>query len=185
MSSPHNSVSSYSQTFNFSPTMLFRFSALTFNAHKIHLDLQYCREVEGYRNLLVHGPLLLMLMLSVFNSHGHMVASLDYQNLAPVFVDEEIRVCIQQRKNNRNWSVRIVGLQGDLRVKGTAILEGKVTDGPFAIQEGEVDESSKKSMELTGSERPSRKSMERMTPEVRLRSSWESVKQMLPWFPRH
>lgn len=107
--------------------MLFRFSAVTFNAHKIHIDPQHCREVEGYHNLLVHGPLLLILMFSVFNSHGHQLVSLDYQNLAPVFVDEEIKVCVQQRKNN--WAVRIMGPLGDLRVKGTAIVEAEKEDG--------------------------------------------------------
>ncbi|KAJ4409730.1 hypothetical protein N0V82_009392 [Gnomoniopsis sp. IMI 355080] len=164
ISFPQDCAASYSQTFNFTPTMLFRFSALTFNAHKIHLDLQHCRKVEGYRNLLVHGPLLLMLMFSVLNSRGHMVASLDYQNLAPVFVDEEIKVRVQQRKSN--WSVYIVGPQNDLRVKGTAILEEKATNGHCANQEEEeADESNKKSMEFAGNERPSTKFMERLTPQ--------------------
>lgn len=107
--------------------MLFRFSAVTFNAHKIHVDPQHCREVEGYRNLLVHGPLLLMLMFSVFNSHGLHLVSLGYQNLAPVFVDEEIKVCVQQRKNN--WVVRMTGPQGDLRVKGTARVDSGAENG--------------------------------------------------------
>lgn len=127
---PEDCATSYSQSFNFTPAMLFRFSALTFNAHKIHLDRQHCREIEGYRDLLVHGPLLLMLIFSVFNSRGHMVECLDYQNLAPVFVDEEIKVRIQQRKSH--WSVWVVGPQGDLRVKGTAVLEPKAEDGKLA-----------------------------------------------------
>ena len=38
-------------------TMLFRYSALTFNGHRIHYDVDYCREVEGYTNLVIHGPL--------------------------------------------------------------------------------------------------------------------------------
>merc|ERR1711964_810542 len=48
--------------------LLFRFSALSFNAHRIHLDPHYTREVEGHRHLLVHGPLTLVLMLSVLRS---------------------------------------------------------------------------------------------------------------------
>lgn len=40
-----------------SPTLLFRFSALTYNAHRIHYDRDYARDVEGYPGLLVHGPL--------------------------------------------------------------------------------------------------------------------------------
>jgi len=39
------------------PPLLFRYSALTFNAHRIHYDLPYAREVEGYPGLVVHGPL--------------------------------------------------------------------------------------------------------------------------------
>lgn len=43
--------------------MLFRFSALTFNAHRIHYDLEYARAAEGYPELVVHGPLLATLLL--------------------------------------------------------------------------------------------------------------------------
>ena len=44
------------------PTLLFRFSALTYNAHRIHYDRDYARDVEGYPGLLVHGPLQAILM---------------------------------------------------------------------------------------------------------------------------
>lgn len=50
---------------SFDSTVLFRYSALTFNGHRIHYDLEYARDVEGYDGLVVHGPLLaqnLMLM---------------------------------------------------------------------------------------------------------------------------
>ena len=40
------------------PVLLFRFSALTFNAHRIHYDRDYARDVEGYPGLVVHGPLI-------------------------------------------------------------------------------------------------------------------------------
>lgn len=45
-------------TLGFSSTLLFRYSALTFNGHRIHYDVDYCRDVEGYSGLVVHGPLL-------------------------------------------------------------------------------------------------------------------------------
>jgi 3-methylfumaryl-CoA hydratase len=45
------------------PTQLFRFSALTFNAHRIHYDRDYCRDVEGYPGLVVQGPFTAMLLL--------------------------------------------------------------------------------------------------------------------------
>jgi hypothetical protein len=78
--------------------LLFRFSALTFNAHRIHLDREYARNVEGFRNLVVHGPLSLLLMLKVLSSHigsGKMVKSITYKNLAPLFADEKMTICIR------------------------------------------------------------------------------------------
>jgi 3-methylfumaryl-CoA hydratase len=47
------------------PVMLFRYSALTFNGHRIHYDLPYSNEVEGHAGLLVHGPLQATLMLNL------------------------------------------------------------------------------------------------------------------------
>lgn len=47
----------------FDSTLLFRYSALTFNGHRIHYDLDYARDVEGYAGLVVHGPLLAQLLM--------------------------------------------------------------------------------------------------------------------------
>ena len=49
--------------FTQTPVSLFRFSALTFNAHKIHYSTEWCRDVEGHRGAVVHGPLNLINML--------------------------------------------------------------------------------------------------------------------------
>jgi 3-methylfumaryl-CoA hydratase len=48
------------------PVLLFRFSALTFNGHRIHYDLDYARNVEGYPGLVVHGPLIATLLMDHF-----------------------------------------------------------------------------------------------------------------------
>lgn len=48
------------------PVLLFRYSALTFNAHRIHYDRDYARNVEGYAGLVVHGPLIATLLLDHF-----------------------------------------------------------------------------------------------------------------------
>ena len=45
------------------PVQLFRYSAATFNGHRIHYDVDYCRDVEGYPGLVVHGPLIATLLL--------------------------------------------------------------------------------------------------------------------------
>lgn len=110
--------------------LLFRFSALSFNAHSIHLDPQYTREVEGYRDLLVHGPLTLVLMLEVLRSQllpGEMIARFEYRNLAPLVIGEECRVCVKKGEGGGKWDVWIVGKEGGLAVRGKAVVG--VVDG--------------------------------------------------------
>ncbi|KAI9052281.1 hypothetical protein LZ554_003636 [Drepanopeziza brunnea f. sp. 'monogermtubi'] len=111
--------------------LLFRFSALSFNAHRIHLDPQYTREVEGHRNLLVHGPLTLVLMLSVIRSQlkeGEMIARFDYRNLAPLYVQEEMRICVRRDPEQRaKLDVWVEGRDGGYAVKGVAELRKTVS----------------------------------------------------------
>lgn len=115
------------------PTLLFHYSALTFNAHLIHLDPEFCREVEGHRNLLFHGPLSLTLMLSLLRSQldaDEKIYKIDYRNLAPLYVNELLRVCLRQigredgsvdKGNSRRWEVWVEGPDGGLSVRGTAM----------------------------------------------------------------
>lgn len=104
--------------------LLFRFSALTFNAHSIHLDKSYTQNQEGYRNLLVHGPLTLTLLLSVLQNHlSHVnlrVGSIEYRNLAPLFVEEDLAICGKPKNGNKTWDVWIEGKDGGLSVRGSA-----------------------------------------------------------------
>ncbi|KAJ6094640.1 hypothetical protein N7467_002153 [Penicillium canescens] len=104
--------------------LLFRFSALTFNAHSIHLDKGYTQNQEGYRNLLVHGPLTLTLLLSVLQHHlkqvNLYVNSIEYKNLAPLFVEEELVICGKPKNDTGAWDVWIEGQDGGLAVRGTA-----------------------------------------------------------------
>jgi hydroxyacyl-ACP dehydratase HTD2-like protein with hotdog domain len=105
-----------------SPALLFRFSALTFNAHAIHLDPQHCAAAEGYRARLVHGPLLLVLMFSALRGalegSGTAVTALDYRNLEPLYVGEELRVRVAPGRTR--WNVWVEGPGGRLCVKGSA-----------------------------------------------------------------
>jgi 3-methylfumaryl-CoA hydratase len=52
------------------PVLLFRYSALTFNSHRIHYDRDYCREVEGYPGLVVHGQLTASFMLDLLHDQA-------------------------------------------------------------------------------------------------------------------
>ena len=69
-----------------SPTLLFRYSALTYNAHRIHYDRDFCRDVEGYPGLLVHGPLQATLMAEAARRRGVATSGrvqFDYRLLSP------------------------------------------------------------------------------------------------------
>jgi 3-methylfumaryl-CoA hydratase len=74
------------------PVLLFRFSALTYNGHRIHYDHPYATQVEGYPNLVVHGPLLALLALELARVHApdRPVRTLDYRLMRPVFAPSRI-----------------------------------------------------------------------------------------------
>jgi len=77
------------------PTLLFRFSALTANAHRIHYDLPYARDEEGYPGLVVHGPLLALMMLELVrrNAPDRPVRTVSYRLRSPVFAGERLLAC--------------------------------------------------------------------------------------------
>ncbi len=67
--------------------LLFRYSALTFNGHRIHYDRQYVTEVEGYPGLIVHGPLIATLLMDQIRRHlpGADVESFSFKAVRPTF----------------------------------------------------------------------------------------------------
>ena len=73
--------------------MLFRYSALTFNGHRIHYDLPYSTDVEGHGGLLVHGPLQASLMLNIaISKTGVMPRRMEYRGIRPLVCGEPIMV---------------------------------------------------------------------------------------------
>ncbi len=109
------------------PKLLFRFSALTFNAHAIHLDPQYCREVEGHRDLLVHGPLSYVFMVTLLQKEllrnsNEVIKQVEYRNLAPLYCNEPVTFC-GTKTDDRKWEIWTQTPEGGLAVKGTAITE--------------------------------------------------------------
>jgi 3-methylfumaryl-CoA hydratase len=69
------------------PVLLFRFSALTFNSHRIHYDRTWAMEVEGYPGLVVHGPLTTTLLVDFARDHnpGRQIVAYATQARAPLF----------------------------------------------------------------------------------------------------
>ncbi|MDR5765884.1 MULTISPECIES: MaoC family dehydratase N-terminal domain-containing protein [unclassified Caballeronia] len=72
-------------------TMLFRYSALTFNGHRIHYDADYCREVEGYPNLVIHGPLNATLLAGFAEEvSGRRLKHFRYRGVQPSILGNEL-----------------------------------------------------------------------------------------------
>ena len=69
------------------PVLLFRFSALTFNGHRIHYDQPYVTGTEGYPGLIVHGPLLGLLQIELARraNPDKIPRSFEFRALSPLF----------------------------------------------------------------------------------------------------
>jgi len=102
------------------PVLLFRFSALTFNGHRIHYDLDYVRDEEHYPGLIVHGPLQTMLMLELARAHaGKPVKSLDYRAMHPVFHTDRFSVNGQPSADGTTAQVWTALAGGHYAMQGT------------------------------------------------------------------
>ena len=79
------------------PRLLFRYSALTFNSHRIHYDAPFAREVERYRGLVVHGPLIatLLLLLADKQFGSNRLASFSFRGLSPAIADEPLHLVMR------------------------------------------------------------------------------------------
>lgn len=84
----------HAQPVDFDSTTLFRYSALTFNGHRIHYDRPYARNVEKYDDLVVHGPLLAQhLMLMGEARLGKPLTEVTYRATAPLCLGQEATLC--------------------------------------------------------------------------------------------
>ncbi|MCT7655360.1 MaoC family dehydratase N-terminal domain-containing protein [Oceanimonas sp. NS1] len=78
-----------------SPTevMLYRYSALTFNGHRIHYDVDYSRDVEGYEGLVFHGPLTATLLVDLATrTMGRQPARFSFKGLAPITANHSFKI---------------------------------------------------------------------------------------------
>lgn len=87
-------TSHFSFAYTPSVTTLFRFSALTFNGHRIHLDKEYAQQAEGYPERLVHGPLTALMLLETVKFHHRAVRikSFEYRARNPIIVNRSITI---------------------------------------------------------------------------------------------
>ena len=101
------------------PTLLFRYSALTFNGHRIHYDRDYARDVERYGGLVVHGPLLATLMVSLAGRSipDRRVSRFEFRGMRPVMDTETFTVNADPESDNA-LAVWIANGDGDYAMKG-------------------------------------------------------------------
>ncbi|WP_316156950.1 FAS1-like dehydratase domain-containing protein [Cupriavidus sp. BIC8F] len=106
------------------PVLLFRFSALTFNGHRIHYDKQYVTAVEHYPDLIVHGPLQAMLLLELVrkNLPDAVVKSFSFRGVRPTFVPQRIFVCGKRNQVGKTVELWIRHEDGALAMSATAEL---------------------------------------------------------------
>ena len=159
--------------------LLFRFSALTYNAHAIHLDRAYCREIEGHRDLLVQGPLTVMLMIEVLRTHlrncadngslsswqgpeetePQKILAVQYRYWRPLYVDEPMKICVRRIRASDSegitlWGIWIEGPDGGFAVKGTAKTTGLSSIDFQPAREGSNDHQEEGHLEEDGESIP-------------------------------
>jgi 3-methylfumaryl-CoA hydratase len=104
--------------------LLFRYSALTFNGHRIHYDRRYVTEVEGYPGLIVHGPLIATLLLDLLRRErpDAQVASFQFKAVRPTFDLHPFQVNGQPDVDGRSARLWAQDHEGWLTMDASATL---------------------------------------------------------------
>jgi 3-methylfumaryl-CoA hydratase len=104
--------------------LLFRYSALTFNGHRIHYDRQYVTQVEGYPGLIVHGPLIATLLMDLVRRHAPQaeVAGFRFKAVRPTFDLHPFQVNGQLQDDGRTVKLWAQDHEGWLTMDAVATL---------------------------------------------------------------
>jgi 3-methylfumaryl-CoA hydratase len=101
--------------------LLFRYSALTFNPHRIHYDRRYTTQVEDYPGLVVHGPLIATLLIDLLrrNLPAAQVSRIAFRAVSPLFDTAPFSVCGQPDDNGSAVRLWAKNSTGGLAMKAT------------------------------------------------------------------
>jgi 3-methylfumaryl-CoA hydratase len=104
--------------------LLFRYSALTFNSHRIHYDRRYVTEVESYPGLVVHGPLLATLLVDLLRRHGvgETLRRFEFRARRPLFDIAPFDVCGFPATDGKTVSLWAQDVEGALAMQASATL---------------------------------------------------------------
>ncbi len=106
--------------------MLYRYSAATFNGHRIHYDVDYCRDVEGYPGLVVHGPLIATLLLGYVENEiadGRSIKTFEFRANRPTFDTSDFHLHASKTEENNTWQVWSTNNMGQIGIDGRMTLE--------------------------------------------------------------
>ena len=93
----------HEKKFKFNNIDLFRYSALTYNSHRIHYDLHYTTDVEGHKNLLVHGPLTATCVINEINNFIKKdISRYSFSLLKPIYVNEKITLKVYRSRLDKS-----------------------------------------------------------------------------------
>jgi len=105
--------------------LLFRYSALTFNGHRIHYDRKYVTGVEGYPGLVVHGPLIATLLLDLLREKlpDATVRRYEFRAVRPLFDTNAFDVCGEPARDGRSVRLWAKDHEGSLAMDATAEID--------------------------------------------------------------
>ncbi len=114
----------WTRTVDPDPVLLFRYSALTFNSHRIHYDRRYVTGVEGYPGLIVHGPLIATLLVDLVRRHRPLATMTHFvfRAVRPLFDLAPFAVCGKPASDGRTVRLWAESAHGGLAMDATATL---------------------------------------------------------------
>ena len=125
---PAPTGATWSKTITPDDVLLFRYSALTFNGHRIHYDRKYATEVEGYPGLIVHGPLIATLLVDLVRQSipGCKLKSFEFRAIRPTFDINIFKVSakpdLETDPSGKTISIWAEDHEGWLTMQATAVL---------------------------------------------------------------
>lgn len=116
------STRNFSRKIDPDPVLLFRYSALTFNGHRIHYDQPFCVNSEGYKGLVVHGPLLATLLLDLLRREkpDATVKSFEFRAVSTIFDNETFSVHGAAEKDGKTFHLWARRQDGALAMQAKA-----------------------------------------------------------------
>jgi 3-methylfumaryl-CoA hydratase len=116
--------SAWSRTVRPAPVLLFRYSALTFNGHRIHYDRHHATRVEGYPGLVVHGPLIATLLVDLLLEQMPQarLSTFDFRAISPLFDIEPFTICGQPSLDGSTVRLWARNGRGELAMEAEATL---------------------------------------------------------------